>query len=179
MKKNLTIGGILIAALIAISVSATTHRVGPPEIYPLVSGVVNPNVNQQNINQTICVSGWTSAVRPPVSYTNKLKATDLAIYNKKFGTNYGMADGELDHLISIELGGSPTDPNNLYFEPYNTLVGGVVIGAHQKDTVETALKTDVCNGQLTLANAQSIIVKDWYAAYLDIKGRPIPSTTDD
>ena len=175
MKTKITIGGGLLVALVAISLSVSTHRIGPPMIYPLVSGSLNPDVTQNTILSTICVPGWTSSVRPPVSYTNKLKAQDLIIYNTKFHTNYGMADGELDHVVSIELGGSPTDPNNLDFEPY-TIPNG---NAHQKDVVETFLKNQVCSGNLTLSDAQAIILKDWYAAYLDIKGQPVPSQTDD
>src|SRR5664279_936918 len=36
-------------------------------------GAMDPKVTQDNIDQTICVSGYTKTVRPPVSYTNSLK----------------------------------------------------------------------------------------------------------
>ncbi len=36
-------------------------------------GAVNPNVTQDNIQNTICVSGYTTQIRPSTSYTNKLK----------------------------------------------------------------------------------------------------------
>jgi hypothetical protein len=51
-------------------------RVGPSYLYPdpeTTPGVVNPDVTQGNIQQTICVRGWTATIRPPASYTNTQK----------------------------------------------------------------------------------------------------------
>jgi hypothetical protein len=38
-----------------------------------------------------------------------------------------MACYEEDHLISLEDSGNSMDPRNLWPEPYNTYVGGVII----------------------------------------------------
>jgi hypothetical protein len=57
-----------------------------------------------------------------------------------------MSDYQEDHLISLELGGSPTDPRNLWPEPYPR--------ASQMDQQENQLNAEVCGGQLTLAQAQ-------------------------
>jgi hypothetical protein len=38
-----------------------------------------------------------------------------------------MACYEENHLISLEDGGDPMDPRNLWPEPYNTHVGGTII----------------------------------------------------
>ena len=51
-----------------------------------------------------------------------------------------------DHLISLELGGHPTDPRNLWPEPYPR--------AAHVDTIENELNAQVCSGSLTLAHAQ-------------------------
>jgi hypothetical protein len=51
-----------------------------------------------------------------------------------------------DHLISLELGGNPTDPRNLWPEPYPR--------ASQVDQIENELNAQVCDGSLTLAQAQ-------------------------
>ena len=51
-----------------------------------------------------------------------------------------------DHLISLELGGSPTDPSNLWPEPYPR--------AADVDKIENELNDKVCSGELTLAEAQ-------------------------
>jgi hypothetical protein len=105
-------------------------------------GVLNPDVTQANIRATICKRGWTATVRPPVSYTNALKRKQMAEY----GETGAMSDYQEDHLISLELGGNPTDPRNLWPEPYPR--------ASQVDTIENELNAQVCDGSLTLAQAQ-------------------------
>ena len=51
-----------------------------------------------------------------------------------------------DHLISLELGGHPTDARNLWPEPYPR--------AADVDRVENELNAQVCDGDLSLADAQ-------------------------
>ena len=94
-----------------------------------------------------------------------------------------MACYEEDHLISLENGGDPTDPRNLFPEAYNTHVGGVIIGAHQKDVVEGFIHDEICydvphskknsyipaTTSVTLKRGQEILAWDWYACYLAIK----------
>jgi hypothetical protein len=124
-------------------------------------GALNPSVTQANIKDNVCKANWTTTVRPTVTYTNKLKATQLATTYKSFVAIYGadVKNYEEDHLISLQLGGSPTDPKNLWPEPY---VGD---NAHKKDVVETALKRLICSGGITLSDAQKAISTDWVAAY--------------
>lgn len=66
----------------------------------------------------------------------------------------------------MEIGGNPKDPNNLWPEPYDTKIDGKTIGAHQKDKVEDLLKKQVCDGTITLQEAQGQITGDWYKIYL-------------
>jgi hypothetical protein len=150
---HVAIGAALIGSAVLVA-NLPTHRSGPPYYYPPtdITGVTNPNVTQANIQQTICVSGWTATIRPPSNYTTTLK--------KKQEAQYGLATTtgeEEDHFISLELGGNPTDPHNLWPESYPV--------AHLKDQAENALKSAVCAGQLSLAEAQDIITGDWYAYY--------------
>jgi hypothetical protein len=141
-----------------------TGRVGPADIYPDLSitpGVAATDVTQENIESTICVSGFTNPPRrPPTSYTNGLKEQGF--------TDYGLSDRnkshyEEDHLISLELGGDPKNPKNLWPEPYNASIPDG--GARKKDTVEKYLNRQVCTRKLTLAEAQQLIVVDWYKVY--------------
>lgn len=120
----------------------------------LTPGSINPNVTQENIQETICKAGWTATVRPPTSYTSKLKIEMIA--------QYGYSDTdpshyELDHDDSIELGGHPTDPKNLWPQKYPQ--------AHDKDKVENELHREVCNGTITLKEAQRIISTDWLSFF--------------
>ena len=90
-------------------------RVGPSYLYPnhaVAPGVVNPDITQVNIGQTICNSQWsTKSIRPPVSYTNNLKKQQLAAAH---ASDKDLSHWEEDHLVSLELGGHPRDPKNLW-----------------------------------------------------------------
>jgi len=119
-------------------------------------GVADPRVTPANILTTICVSGYTTKVRPSSSYTDALKAEQIKAYGY---TDTTLADYEEDHLIPLELGGHPTDPKNLWPEP---LTGAYP--ATKKDGVENSLHTKVCAGLKTLALAQAAIAKNWESA---------------
>ena len=120
-------------------------------------GWVNPDVTQDNIGATVCNAGWTKTIRPRTKYTTDLKIRQINEYgyNDKNPKNY-----EEDHLISLQLGGHPTDPRNLWPQPYDS-----ACGARIKDVLETKLKRIVCAGSLTLAEAQRLIASDWISAY--------------
>jgi hypothetical protein len=160
MIKKIIIISFAFGLLFTNAIAASpTDSVKPNAL--VTPGVTNPAVTQANINQNICKANWTKTVRPTVTYTNKLKATQLATTYKSFVAIYGSAASgyEEDHLISLQLGGSPTDPKNLWPEPY---VGD---NAHKKDVVETALKRLICSAKISLADAQKAIATDWVAAY--------------
>jgi hypothetical protein len=130
-------------------------------VLPLASatpGSLNPAVTQANIQKTICTSGYTATIRPPASYTTKLKISQLAGAYKSF-TDKAPASYEEDHLISLEIGGNPTDPKNLWPEPY------AGTGARIKDQIENKLHDLVCANKMPLATAQKLISTNWYAAY--------------
>jgi hypothetical protein len=105
-------------------------------------GVRNPAVTQATIRQTICVRGWTRTVRPPTTYTNDLKRRQMPIYRE----TGPLSRYQEDHLLSLELGGDPTDPRNLWPEPYPR--------AKEVDRIENELNAKVCSGELTLLEAQ-------------------------
>jgi hypothetical protein len=119
-------------------------------------GVADPRVTQADIHTTICVSGYTTTVRPPTSYTDALKAEQIKAYGY---ADTKLADYEEDHLIPLEVGGHPTDPRNLWPEPLSG-----PFPATEKDGVENSLHTAVCDGQMTLAAAQRAIATNWEAA---------------
>jgi len=50
-----------------------------PELTP---GVFYSVVRQRTIKTTICKHGWTATIRPPTSYTNKLKLQQMALYGE-------------------------------------------------------------------------------------------------
>jgi hypothetical protein len=148
-------------------------RVGPSYLYPahaVTPGLVNPDITQANIHQTICSPTWsTKTIRPPVTYTSRLKQQQLAHATDKNPAHY-----EEDHFISLELGGHPRDPRNLWPERWGTPAQPLtargpfpshLAGAKNKDAVENALHREVCAGTLTLREAQWIIATDWFKYY--------------
>jgi hypothetical protein len=139
-------------------------HVGPPDIYPDAArtpGAVNADITQENIHDTICNPGWsTRSIRPEASYTTRLKGEQIQEYGYP---DISKRDYEEDHFIPLELGGNPTDPKNLWPEPYSTSIADG--GAHAKDKVENYLHAEVCSGSLTLDQAQHEITEDWYRVY--------------
>jgi hypothetical protein len=139
----------LVATALALAllgfVLVLTQRKGAPAVVadPVrTPGVLNLDVTQATIGTTICVQGWTRTVRPPTDYTNALKLRQMRAY----GESGPPSAYQEDHLISLELGGHPTDPRNLWPEPYPR--------ASHVDTIENELNAQVCSGSLTLAQAQ-------------------------
>ena len=142
-----------VALLALVAAGPLPNSAGvPPGAGGTPPGATNPNVTQETILQTLCVSGWTKTIRPTATYTNRLKHDMLSRGTGGWGMEEDMKDYELDHYIPLELGGHPTDPNNLWPQPW---IGKC--GAHVKDTMENLLHKRVCAGETTLADAQTAI----------------------
>ncbi|HKF32814.1 MAG TPA: ComEC/Rec2 family competence protein, partial [Jatrophihabitantaceae bacterium] len=128
-------------------------RRGPLPDPTCTPGAINPNVTEDTIATTICRPGWTATVRPPTSYTNDLKRRQIDQYGY---LDHALGDYEEDHLVPLSVGGSPSDPRNLWPEP----------GAspNTKDRVEADLQGAVCAHEVSLASAQQAIATDWTTA---------------
>jgi hypothetical protein len=140
--RDVLVAAAVVLALAALLVHRPASRATIRASPVLTPGALNPNVTQANIHETICVRGWTKTVRPPVEYTNALKVEQM----REYGETGDPSDYQEDHLISLELGGDPRDPRNLWPEPYPR--------AAKVDTIENELNTKVCSGELSLADAQ-------------------------
>lgn len=138
------------------------HVLPNPAVTP---GVVNPAITQANIGANICNPHWsTKSIRPPSRYTSALKRQQL---EQRGYADKVMSHAEEDHLISLEIGGSPTDPKNLWPQPY-----AGQWGARVKDKIENRLHKLVCTHQITLQEAQMCISSDWIACYRRYLGSP-------
>lgn len=135
----------------------------------LTPGATNPAVSQGTIGRTICVSGYTSKIRPPVSYTEPLKIRQIRQYGYR---DTRLSDYEEDHLIPLEVGGSPRAVTNLWPEPHDArLPDGTQAGSNAKDGLENYLHQQVCAGAITLARAQREFATDWVRYWIDA-GKP-------
>lgn len=139
---------VALAAVVAVALALHFVRRGPsgPVFYAarpaLTPGALNPDVTQATIRETICAHGWTRTVRPPTSYTNALKLEQI----RQYGFTGGPIDYQEDHFISLELGGHPTAPQNLWPERRPR--------ADHVDTMENDLNDKVCSGEISLAEGQ-------------------------
>jgi hypothetical protein len=113
MRTLLVVAALLLLAVAYLQPHGATSK-GPYAADLLrTPGVVSPDVTQANIATTICKHGWTRTIRPPTDYTNELKQKQM----REYGVGGSPARYQEDHLISLELGGHPTDARNLWPEP--------------------------------------------------------------
>jgi hypothetical protein len=104
-------------------------------------------------SERVCQPGYARSVR------NVPESEKLAVY-KEYGIFHHVPGAyEIDHLISLELGGS-NDKANLWPESYSG-----PNNARDKDKVENALHQQVCGKIITLAQAQYEIATNWLAVY--------------
>jgi hypothetical protein len=112
-------------------------------------GAIFPDVTAAQV----CVSGYSASVRNvPIAEKDDV----YAAYNI---SSHFTGQYEVDHLISLELGGS-NDIANLWPE-----LADPHPGFHQKDAVENYLHSQVCSGKMSLVKAQELIASDWHVAY--------------
>jgi hypothetical protein len=110
----------------------------------------------------ICTSGYAKSVR------NVSTAEKNTVYTEYGITSHRAGEYEVDHLISLELGGS-NDIANLWPEPADPRPG-----FHEKDRVENELHARLCAGTITLADAQRQIAVNW----LDLWNRGVAGAVD-
>jgi hypothetical protein len=130
-------------------------KAGSSSLYP--DPTLTPGVALSATAKDICTPGYSKSIRNvPVSEKKQ-------VYSE-YGISYPQPQGsyEVDHFISLELGGS-NDIANLWPEPANPTPG-----FHEKDVVENYLHEQVCSGALTLSDAQEKESTDWYAVYVTL-----------
>ncbi|WP_347989100.1 hypothetical protein [Methylomonas sp. AM2-LC] len=110
----------------------------------------------------ICVPGYAKTVR------NVRQTVKKQVYSSYGITSRQPGEYEVDHLISLELGGS-NSIKNLWPESFVT----EPLNAHVKDQLENKLHELICADQLPVTQAQQEIASDWQAAYKKYVG-PLP-----
>ena len=112
-------------------------------------GAIFPNATVQQI----CTPGYSSSVRNVPTSEKDQAYAEYGIYSHSPGQY------EVDHLISLELGGS-NDIANLWPEAASPKPG-----FHEKDQVENYMHDQVCSGAISLKDAQTQIATNWLAVY--------------
>lgn len=126
-------------------------------IATLTPGDVIPGLTAEQV----CVPGYARSVRdvPAAVRTQVFITYGLS---KNFTGYCASQEGcELDHLISLSLGGS-NDSKNLWPESYDSLSPW---NAHVKDRLENRLHALVCSHQISLEKAQQALANDWISSF--------------
>ena len=111
-------------------------------------------INGAATKSVICVPGYSSSAR------NVTVAEKDAVYAEYSISSHAPGEYEVDHLISLELGGS-NDIANLWPEAAVPMPG-----FHQKDEFENRLHAEMCAGSISLDEAQHEIASNWLQYYL-------------
>jgi hypothetical protein len=124
-------------------------KAGPAFLYP--NPTLTPGAVLTTDASKLCTPGYSSSVR------NVTTSTKKQVY-AEYGLSYPQASGayEVDHFIPLEIGGS-NDITNLWPEPASPTPG-----FHQKDQFENFEHDQICKGIITVQEAQSRMVTDWY-----------------
>lgn len=121
----------------------------------------NPKLTPGAVHSTslaeICRPGYARSQRSYGSAAERRRYVDVMVA-------YGIPherwrDYQMDHLISLELGGADVEAN-LWPEPLRGRWN-----AHVKDDLENELHRAVCDGTMPLARAQQLIATDWIKLY--------------
>lgn len=154
MRALTIFGAVLVAVLylagVRIALAAAPLYAPDPGLTP---GVADPAVTQANIDLTICIHGYTARVR------NVPESEKLSVF-REYGVDPRSDHFEVDHLISLELGGA-NDVRNLWPQSYTTQPWN----AHLKDHLENRLHALVCAHKVPLVDAQHAISTDWESAF--------------
>jgi hypothetical protein len=127
---------------------------GPYPDSACTPGAIFPDATKDQI----CQSGYASSVRNVPTSTKSLAYSEYGIQSHSAG------EYEVDHLISLELGGS-NDIANLWPEAASPKPG-----FHEKDKVENYLHDQVCSGAISLHDAQVKIAHSWLDVYKQMSG---------
>jgi hypothetical protein len=122
---------------------------GALQDFACTPGAIFPSATKQQI----CVPGYARSVR---DVKQSLKNQVYAEYGV---TKHLPGEYEVDHLVSLQLGGS-NDIANLWPEAATPKPG-----FHEKDQVENYLHSQVCSGNITLRKAQIEIATNWLNVY--------------
>ncbi|NPT58630.1 hypothetical protein [Paraburkholderia elongata] len=130
-------------------------RVG--EVWAQDSAMLDERVTQDSVSETICRPGYADMVAPP--FDELMAHKDRMLAARGIGADGGPAFAQ-DRRVPIVLGGSPNAPSNLDLLPWAGQQG-----ERRKARAAVMLKRCVCEGKLSLAEAQAAIVGNWSVVY--------------
>jgi hypothetical protein len=148
---------LALALALATALSCAGAAAGDRPDARLTPGLADPGLTQQKL----CAKDFRTGSVRAVSAATKKQV--YAAY--RLAPNQAPCPCEVDHLISLELGGA-NDPRNLWPQSYRTKPWN----ARVKDALEDRLHKLVCSGAVDLGAAQRAIAGDWTAAWTKYLG---------
>jgi hypothetical protein len=142
----------LLIALTFVATAVSAQTLPNPKLTP---GKVDPALTKD----VICASTFRTTTIRNVSEATKKQVYSIYLAKNHEGRCAGAEGCEVDHLISLELGGSNA-VENLWPESFSG-----ENNAHNKDELENKLHSMVCKNQISLEQAQKEISTDWISAY--------------
>ena len=136
-----------------LAVSAAGLQRNSDPILPDADGMTPGDTLDVTVSD-ICTPGYSKRVRDVPGAVKQQVYAEYGIRSHK------PHQYEIDHLISLELGGS-NSVKNLWPQSYLTQPWNAKV----KDALENELHRRVCSHQVDLATAQHEIATDWIAAY--------------
>lgn len=149
--------------LAAYGVQTKTSNCSANQILP--DSACTPGAVLTTNTSVVCKVGYTKTVRDVSEATKKKVFAEYGIPYIQH-SNY-----EVDHLISLEIGGG-NDISNLWPENLK-----ITDGSLTKDKFENYLHSHVCSGKMTIAEAQKEISTNWLKYYQDDTTTTVKKTT--
>ena len=160
VRRTTSAGLSAVAAVMAVSLTLSSAAFATVGTFrhshgePLNDLFVTPGATFRVTVATICRPGYSTSVRNvPESEKNQVYA-EYGITHRVTGQY------EIDHLISLELGGSNAIGNlwpELNDRPHGYL--------NSKDILENHLHSLLCTGKISLRSAQTLIASNWVTTY--------------
>ena len=155
MRRRVGLVAATVLAATALTTGVISYQHSGPECHIRAAGSATlpdrhctPGLALAGVGpESVCTPGWARAHRD-------VPAEVRSAVLRRYGFDPGRFHGELDHLISLELGGT-NDPAHLWPE------AGKI--PNPKDRLENRLHRLVCSGRLDLVVAQREIADDWTA----------------
>jgi hypothetical protein len=129
---------------------------------------LTPGVLREGITaDQLCPVAHTPSVRNVPASLKRQVFERYGLQGNRTGYCLGPQGCEVDHLCSLEIGGT-NDIANLWPQSYDTQPWN----AHVKDKLENELHRRMCNGELSPQQACELLARNWIQAYRRYFGNP-------
>lgn len=141
--RKTCVRGVAAACVIALPAIAAAQ---------LPNGLQTPGATSKVDAKKLCAADYESSVKPASDWQKAEALSRYGLRPEKF-------DGVLEHVVPVSLGGT-NDPDNLY--PFHAQ-GEYTLEAKQQ--LVARVRDLVCNGKMTVKQAQDVFKKDWTKGY--------------